>query len=66
MIRWLDHVNVRTANLAELTRFYEDVVGLRSGERPPLGFPGAWLYARDGSEPMPHVAQRSREAGRST
>jgi catechol 2,3-dioxygenase-like lactoylglutathione lyase family enzyme len=46
-IRWLDHVNIRTANVAALLRFYEDVVGLRAGERPPLGFPGAWLYAGD-------------------
>jgi catechol 2,3-dioxygenase-like lactoylglutathione lyase family enzyme len=45
MIRWLDHVNIRTANLEALVRFYEDVVGLKSGKRPPLGFPGAWMYA---------------------
>ena len=45
MIRWLDHVNIRTANLDGLVRFYEDVVGLRHGQRPPLGFPGAWMYA---------------------
>jgi catechol 2,3-dioxygenase-like lactoylglutathione lyase family enzyme len=45
MIRRLDHVNVRTANLEGLIRFYTDVLGLQSGERPPLGFPGAWLYA---------------------
>lgn len=47
MIERLDHVNVRTANLERLVRFYEDVLGLRSGERPPLGFPGAWIYAGD-------------------
>jgi catechol 2,3-dioxygenase-like lactoylglutathione lyase family enzyme len=47
MIRRLDHVNVRTANLAGLIRFYTDVLGLYEGERPPLGFPGAWLYAGD-------------------
>jgi len=45
MIRRLDHVNVRTANLEGLVRFYTDVLGLRRGERPPLGFPGAWMYA---------------------
>jgi catechol 2,3-dioxygenase-like lactoylglutathione lyase family enzyme len=44
-IRWLDHVNIRTANLEALVRFYEDVIGLKSGTRPPLGFPGAWMYA---------------------
>jgi catechol 2,3-dioxygenase-like lactoylglutathione lyase family enzyme len=45
MIRRLDHVNVRTANLEGLARFYDDVLGLTRGERPPLGFPGAWMYA---------------------
>ena len=47
MIRRLDHVNVRTANLEGLVRFYIDVLGLERGERPPLGFPGAWMYAGD-------------------
>jgi catechol 2,3-dioxygenase-like lactoylglutathione lyase family enzyme len=45
MIQRLDHVNVRTANLEGLVRFYTDVLGLSRGERPPLGFPGAWMYA---------------------
>jgi catechol 2,3-dioxygenase-like lactoylglutathione lyase family enzyme len=45
VIRFLDHVNIRTANLEALVRFYEDVVGLKQGARPPLGFPGAWMYA---------------------
>jgi len=53
MIERLDHVNVRTANLERLVRFYEDVLGLRSGERPPLGFPGAWIYA--GDRPVIHL-----------
>lgn len=47
MIGRLDHVNVRTANLEGLVRFYTDVLGLEVGERPPLGFPGAWLYSGD-------------------
>lgn len=47
MIRRLDHVNVRTANLDRLVRFYRDALGLEPGERPPLGFPGAWIYAGD-------------------
>ncbi len=53
MILRLDHVNVRTANLEQLARFYADVLGLVSGERPPLGFPGAWMYA--GNEPVLHL-----------
>jgi catechol 2,3-dioxygenase-like lactoylglutathione lyase family enzyme len=53
MIRALDHVNVRTANLAVLARFYTETLGLRQGERPPLGFPGAWMYA--GEQPVIHL-----------
>jgi catechol 2,3-dioxygenase-like lactoylglutathione lyase family enzyme len=53
MIQRLDHVNVRTADLQRLVRFYEDVLGLRSGARPPLGFPGAWIYA--GDQPVIHL-----------
>lgn len=53
MIRWLDHVNIRTANLTGLVRFYEEALGLESGERPPLGFPGAWLYAA--GKPVIHL-----------
>jgi catechol 2,3-dioxygenase-like lactoylglutathione lyase family enzyme len=53
MIGDLDHVNVRTANLEQLVRFYTDVIGLRLGERPPLGFPGAWLYASQ--RPVVHL-----------
>jgi len=45
MLERLDHVNVRTANLAGLSRFYTEVLGMRQGPRPPLGFPGIWMYA---------------------
>jgi catechol 2,3-dioxygenase-like lactoylglutathione lyase family enzyme len=67
MIRSLDHVNVRTSNLERLVRFYADVLGLHAGERPPLGFPGAWMYAGDRAvihlvgveqQPMPEGALR--------
>ena len=39
----LDHVNIRTGNLAEMRRFYRDVLGLEDGERPSFRFDGAWL-----------------------
>jgi catechol 2,3-dioxygenase-like lactoylglutathione lyase family enzyme len=61
MIHRLDHVNVRTANLEGLVRFYTQAIGLVQGERPPFTFPGAWLYAGDqavihlvGAEQQPH------------
>jgi catechol 2,3-dioxygenase-like lactoylglutathione lyase family enzyme len=40
----LDHVNIRTADLGTMTRFYEQVMGLRIGDRPPFSNPGIWLY----------------------
>ena len=43
----LDHVNVRTPNVAAMTAWYEAVLGMRSGKRPPFPFPGAWLYTGD-------------------
>lgn len=59
MLRRLDHVNVRTANLEGLVRFYTDVLGLTQGERPPLGFPGAWIYV--GGEPVIHLVGVSEQ-----
>lgn len=43
----LDHVNVRTARLGAMMDFYQRVVGLKLGERPPFSFSGAWLYLND-------------------
>ena len=40
----LDHVNIHTADLDGLCRFYEDVLGLAKGPRPSLTRAGAWLY----------------------
>lgn len=47
LIGRLDHVNLRTTRLDEMVAWYEAVIGLRSGDRPNFGFPGAWLYAGD-------------------
>jgi catechol 2,3-dioxygenase-like lactoylglutathione lyase family enzyme len=40
----LDHVNIRTANLAPMSAFYERVLGMKKGPRPPFSFGGAWHY----------------------
>lgn len=55
----LDHVNVRTGQLAEMARFYEEIVGLAVGERPAFGVPGTWLYL-DG-QAVVHLVGMSRE-----
>lgn len=43
----LDHYNVYCKDLRQTVSFYEKYVGLRTGDRPPFSFPGAWLYAGD-------------------
>ena len=43
----LDHVNLRTTQLDALVDWYENVLGMRSADRPEFSFPGAWLYAGD-------------------
>src|SRR3546814_17296537 len=40
----LDHVNLRTAELAAMQTFYSEVLGMSLGPRPPFSFDGAWLY----------------------
>jgi catechol 2,3-dioxygenase-like lactoylglutathione lyase family enzyme len=49
----LDHYNVSTRNLGDTVRFYEDVLGLVNGPRPPFDFPGAWLYSE--GHPVLHL-----------
>lgn len=58
----LDHYNVSTRKLQETVKFYESVLGLVNGPRPPFNFPGAWLYS-DG-HPVLHlndIASTDRE-----
>ncbi len=62
-IRDLDHVNVRTARLAEMVAFYSDVLGLAPGARPPFGFAGAWLYCGDKAAVHLVEVDKAPEAG---
>jgi len=49
----MNHFTVLTDDVEATVRFYRDVVGLAQGLRPPLGFPGAWLYT--GNQAVLHV-----------
>jgi len=40
----MNHFTVLTDQLEQTVSFYKDVLKLEEGYRPPLGFPGAWLY----------------------
>ncbi|MFT4028119.1 MAG: VOC family protein [Novosphingobium sp.] len=51
----LDHVNIIAADLAETTRFYEDVLGFRYGGRAgEMNFAGGWFYDVN-DRPIIHV-----------
>lgn len=52
----IEHVLVLSDDIEATRAFYCEVVGLRVGARPPLEFPGYWLYT--GPTPCVHVAQR--------
>lgn len=45
----MNHFTVLTDDLDKTLRFYVDLLGLKPGPRPDLGFPGAWLYAGETS-----------------
>jgi catechol 2,3-dioxygenase-like lactoylglutathione lyase family enzyme len=53
----MEHLLVLTDDIDETRDFYGSALGLEVGERPPLEFPGYWLYA--GGVPCVHVADRA-------
>lgn len=61
MLKRLDHVNVRTANLDAMVEWYGRMLGMPAGPRPDFPFPGAWLYA--GEHPIVHLVGRDEQPG---
>jgi catechol 2,3-dioxygenase-like lactoylglutathione lyase family enzyme len=57
-ITGLEHVLVLSDDIDATRDFYTDIVGLRAGDRPPLEFPGYWLYAGVGTPACVHIADR--------
>ena len=55
MLERLDHVNLRTAQLEHMIAWYEDVLGMTNGARPPFPMGGAWLYADN--QPIVHLVE---------
>ena len=47
MIEGMNHFTVLTDDLDRTLAFYVDLLGLKVGHRPNLGFSGAWLYVGD-------------------
>lgn len=61
----LFHTAIRTADLDATVRFYTEVLGMIVADRPPIGFPGAWLKpAQAGADAIIHVyaGDAAREA----
>ena len=54
----IDHINIRTAKLAESIEFYGWLLGLEPGPRPGFEFDGAWLYA--GGKAIVHLSCKDR------
>jgi catechol 2,3-dioxygenase-like lactoylglutathione lyase family enzyme len=53
----LDHLLVLTDDIDGTRDFWCAALDLEVGERPPLEFPGYWLYGAEG--PCVHVAERA-------
>lgn len=52
----LFHAAIKTADLDATVRFYTEVLGLVLADRPPIGFPGAWLKpAQAGADAIIHL-----------
>ena len=57
----LDHVNVRTSQLAAMVKWYGDILGMPAGFRPKSSSVGAWLYAGDSA--VVHLVEVTGDAG---
>jgi catechol 2,3-dioxygenase-like lactoylglutathione lyase family enzyme len=55
----LNHYTILARDLEATKNFYTDIVGLSVGDRPPLNFPGYWLYC--GGVPTVHLIGHRQE-----
>jgi catechol 2,3-dioxygenase-like lactoylglutathione lyase family enzyme len=51
----MEHYLVLTDDIDGTRDFYRDALGMRVGPRPPLAFPGYWLYV--GDTPCIHIGE---------
>ncbi len=56
----MQHVLVLADDMDATRDFYRDALGMTVGDRPPLPFPGHWLYV--GEIPVIHIADRAAYA----
>ncbi|MDA0997769.1 MAG: VOC family protein [Proteobacteria bacterium] len=53
----LDHINIYTSDLAGTVGFFETVLGLKTGYRPPFTFAGAWMYGPADEPAVVHLVE---------
>ncbi len=53
----LNHILLSVENVNDIVSFFENIIGLKSGFRPPFPFDGAWLYDENGL-PAIHISKR--------
>ncbi len=54
MIIGMNHFTIIAEDERKTLDFYVDLIGMKVGHRPDLGFPGAWLYG-DGPQALLHM-----------
>jgi len=65
MIHGMNHFTVTAEDRAATLGFYCGLLGLKEGQRPDLGFPGAWLYADGNPQAVLHIYwDRAMPSGR--
>ncbi len=55
MIHAMNHFTITAENREATLGFYCGLLGLQEGQRPDLGFPGAWLYAEGQAQAVLHI-----------
>lgn len=55
MLQALDHVTLRSTDLARTLDFYQQVLGMKPGPRPSFSIPGSWLYIA--GRPVLHILE---------
>jgi len=58
----IDHVLICTRDLKGMQHFFEEVLCLEPGPRPPFPFDGTWLYSE--GKPLIHLAASSVHSSR--
>ena len=63
-VNGIDHYNIACADLDVSRKFYDKVLDMKEGSRPPFDTPGAWLYA--GGHPILHLSPRKMRPTKTT